>query len=85
MSWFDDIFKDVFGSMVKRLRLEWQKIANKLINEAEDKCVEEAISELNDVFPGLPADKVEAFIRKNYWKGMNYVKDKWDAEWIQDT
>ena len=85
MDWFEDIFKDVFKSVVKRLRLEWQKTANTVINEAEEICVIEAIKELNEILPGLPADKVEAFIRKNYWKGMDYVKDKFDAAWIQDT
>lgn len=81
MSWFETIFK----KFVKELRLEWQKLANNIINEAEEKCVKEAVDELNELMPGLPSDKVEAFIRKNYWKGMNYVKDKFDAEWIKDT
>ena len=85
MTWIENIFKDLFKSAVKRLRLEWQTMANVIINEAEEICVTEAIEELNKTLPGLPADKVEAFIRKNYWKGMDYVKDKFDAAWIQDT
>jgi len=85
MSFFDDIFKDLIKGVVKRLRLEWQKVANQIINEAEEVCVKEAIDELNEKFPGLPPVLVEEFIRKNFWKGMDYVKDKFDAEWIKDT
>jgi hypothetical protein len=81
MSWFDDWFND----FIKDFRLKWQKNANKIINEAEEICVKEAIEELDKTFPGLPSAKIEAFIRHNYWKGMDYVKDKFDADWIKDT
>ena len=85
MSWFDDIFKDLIKGVVKRLRLEWQKTATIIVNEAEEVCVKEAIQELNERFPGLPAPIGEDFIRKNFWKGMNYVQKKFDAEWLIDT
>lgn len=76
--------EDLFKEFVKAVRLAMQAELNELINEAEDELVKEAVEAAGEQLKAIPAPVIEMFAKKLYWKAWEYVKDKYDVEWIED-
>lgn len=84
LAWFK-----IFGNaIIKQIRLKWQEKANYYINEAENVTAKAGVELMHEYLPelaGVSDVKLEQLVRKLYWKPLNYIKEKWDADWLIDT
>ena len=83
--WFkEEVRNELFKTSVKFMRLKWQALAIKTVNEIEEQVVSEAKATIAKL--GLPETPgLEEALRELYWKPINLIKKATDAQWLVDT
>ena len=87
-NWARTLVTGTVKEVIKKFRLKWQEKANEWLNEAEDAVRDEGIQMLRDHFPefgDVPDAKIEQLVKRIMWLPLNYIKEKYNADWLEDT